>query len=262
MTRSTLIPSIYLRAVLVLHGKPSSLVSLKEALALYATMDETSGGSATRKYRGHRVEKTAHREVSMKDELVARRVAGVTAILSGAAQVSWAVLNGVTQGGLDSGGASPQVVRIGQILLISWNLLLLPVALFLGTWLKSKSPYLVMLYTVCGIVSFLLWALNSPVMEFSWILLSAIWWTGIGFVLRSELRVLGIFTIVVGIAALLDGIITLLTIPPPLFYGGALKIPFSLIWEVWIGIMLLLPVKRKVSHLQRLPVDIASEANP
>jgi len=66
----------------------------------------------------------------MKDELVARRVAGVTAILSGVAQVSWAVLNGVTQGGLDSGGASPQVVRIGQILLISWNLLLLPVALY------------------------------------------------------------------------------------------------------------------------------------
>ena len=183
----------------------------------------------------------------MKDELLARHVAGVTAILSGAAQISWVVLNGVTQGGLDSGGASPQVVRIGQLLLISWNLLLLPVALFLGTWLKSKSPYLVVMYTACGIASFLLWALNSPGMEFSWILLSAIWWTGIGFVLRSELRVLGIFTIVVGIAALLDGLITLFTLAPPLFYAGALKLPFSLIWGVWIGIMLLFPVKRKVS---------------
>src|SRR6266852_8299438 len=81
----------------------------------------------------------SRREVSMNDELVARRVAGVTAILSGVTQISWAVLNGVTQGGLDAGGASPQVVRIGQILLISWNLLLLPVALFLGTWLRTKS---------------------------------------------------------------------------------------------------------------------------
>jgi len=198
----------------------------------------------------------------MKDELVARRVAGVTAILSGVAQVSWAVLNGVTQGGLDSGGASPQVVRIGQILLISWNLLLLPVALFLGSWLRTKSPYLVVLYTVCGIASLLLWAFDSPMMEFSWILLSAVWWVGIGFVLRSELRVLGIFTIVVGIAALLDGIIALFIIPPPLFYLGALKIPFSLIWNVWIGIMLLLPVQRKVSHLELPPVDISSEANP
>ncbi len=134
----------------------------------------------------------------MKNELLTRHVAGATAILSGVAQVSWAVLNGVTQGGLDSGGASTLAVRIGQILLISWNLLLLPVALFLGTWLKSKSPY-----------------------------------------------------IVVGIAALLDGMITLFTLPPPLFYGGALKLHFSLIWDFWIGIMLLIPVNRKVSHLQR-----------
>lgn len=198
----------------------------------------------------------------MKDELVARRVAGMTAILSGAAQVSWAMLNGVTQGGLDSGGASPQVVRIGQILLISWNLLLLPVALFLGTWLRTKSPYLVVLYTVCGIASFLLWALNSPVMEFSWILLSAVWWAGIGFVLRSELRVLGIFTIVVGIAALLDGMVTLLDLPLPFLALGALKLPLSLIWDVWIGILLLLPVKRKVSHLEPPAVDISSEAHP
>ena len=225
-------------------------------------MDETSGGYVARKDTGHRVEKTAHREVSMKDELVARRVAGVTAILSGAAQVSWAVLNGVTQGGLDSGGASPQVVRIGQILLISWNLLLLPVALFLGTWLRTKSPYLVVLYTVCGIASFLLWALNSPVMEFSWILLSAVWWAGIGFVLRSEHRVLGIFTIVVGIAALLDGIVTLLDFPLPFLALGALKLPFSLIWDVWIGILLLLPVKRKLSYLEPPAVDISSKANP
>jgi hypothetical protein len=225
-------------------------------------MDETGGGYVARKYTGHRVEKTAHREVSMKDELVARRVAGMTAILSGAAQVSWAMLNGVTQGGLDSGGASPQVVRIGQILLISWNLLLLPVALFLGTWLRTKSPYLVVLYTVCGIASFLLWALNSPVMEFSWILLSAAWWAGIGFVLRSELRVLGIFTIVVGIAALLDGMVTLLDLPLPFLALGALKLPLSLIWDVWIGILLLLPVKRKVSHLEPPAVDISSEAHP
>jgi hypothetical protein len=225
-------------------------------------MDETSGGYIARKDTGHRVEKTAHREVSMKDELVARRVAGVTAIFSGAAQVSWAVLNGVTQGGLDSGGASPQVVRIGQILLISWNLLLLPVALFLGTWLRTKSPYLVVLYTVCGIASFLLWALNSPVMEFSWILLSAVWWAGIGFVLRSEHRVLGIFTIVVGIAALLDGIVTLLDLPLPFLALGALKLPFSLIWDVWIGILLLLPVKRQVSYLEPPAVDISSEAHP
>ncbi len=196
----------------------------------------------------------------MKDELVARRVAGMTAILSGAAQVSWAMLNGVTQGGLDSGGASPQVVRIGQILLISWNLLLLPVALFLGTWLRTKSPYLVVLYTVCGIASFLLWALNSPVMEFSWILLSAVWWAGIGFVLRSELRVLGIFTIVVGIAALLDGIVTLLDLPLPFLALGALKLPLAILWNFWIGIALLIPMRSKVSSFQVHSPDTQLEA--
>src|SRR5579859_4841363 len=142
------------------------------------------------------------REVSMNDELVARRGAGVTAILSGVAQISWAVLNGVTQGGLDAGvpAVSQELFRIGQLLLISWNLLLLPVALFLGGWLRPKSPHLVVLYTVCGMASFLLWAVNSAVMEANWILLSAAWWLGIGFVLRSERKILGIFTIVVGLA--------------------------------------------------------------
>lgn len=195
-----------------------------------------------------------------KDELAARRIAGVTAIFSAMTQVSWAVLNGVTQGGLDTGLANPEAIRTGQVLLISWNLLLLPVALFLGGWLRPRSPYLVVLYTVCGIMSLLLWAITSPVMEFSWILLSAVWWLGIGFVLRSERKVPGIFTIVVGIAALLDGIITLFSLPPPLFYLGAFKLPFSLIWSVWIGIMLLLPVKRKVGQLELSPSTLTGNS--
>jgi len=48
----------------------------------------------------------------------------------------------------------------------------------------------------------------------------------------------------------------------PFLALGALKLPFSLIWDVWIGILLLLPVKRKVSYLEPPAVDISSEAHP
>src|SRR6266568_3454624 len=130
----------------------------------------------------------------MRDELVARRVAGITALLSGGAIVAWIIINGVTAGGLDAGATAvgPVVARIGQLLIIGWNLLLLPVALFLGVWLWSKSPYLVSLYTLCGIVACLLWAIDIPVMEPAWLLFSAFWWLGVGSVLRSEYKVLGI----------------------------------------------------------------------
>jgi len=42
----------------------------------------------------------------MHDEIIARRVAGVTAILAGGAIVTWAILNAVTSGGLDVGAFS------------------------------------------------------------------------------------------------------------------------------------------------------------
>mgnify|MGYP001420755366 CR=1 FL=1 len=194
----------------------------------------------------------------MNDELVARRVAGVTAILSGVAQGSWAILNGVTPGGLDAG--APQVVQLGQYLGIGWNLLLIPVAVFLGIWLRPKSPYLVVVYTVCGLASFLLWAIDSAVMEASWILLSAVWWLGIGFVLRSEHKILGSLTIIVGIAAVLDGMVTLLDLQGPVFALSALKLPLATIWNVWLGIALLTVVKGK-SHDLQIPSDTQTEAS-
>lgn len=194
----------------------------------------------------------------MNDELVARRVAGVTAILSGVAQGIWAILNGVTSGGLDAG--TPEVVRLGQYLEIGWNLLLIPIAVFLGIWLRPKSPYLVVVYTVCGLASFLLWAIDSAVMEASWILLSAVWWLGIGFVLRGEHKIVGGFTIIVGIAAVLDGMVTLLDLQGPVFALSALKLPLATIWNIWLGITLLTVAKRK-SHYLQIPPDTQTEAH-
>ncbi|GAC1671068.1 MAG: hypothetical protein NVS9B9_29310 [Ktedonobacteraceae bacterium] len=108
--------------------------------------------------------------------------------------------------------------------------------------------------------SFLLWAVNSAVMEASWILLSAIWWLGIGFVLRSERKILGIFTIVVGIAALLDGMVTLLDLPLPFLALGALKLPLAMLWNFWIGIALLIPMRSKLSSFQVHSPDTQLEA--
>ncbi len=77
------------------------------------------------------------------------------------ASVTWIVVNSLTQGGFDAGppAVSPRVARLSQLLMVSWNLLQIPAALFLWRWLERRNPHLMLLYTACGIASLLFWGL-------------------------------------------------------------------------------------------------------
>jgi hypothetical protein len=162
--------------------------------------------------------------------------------------VLWAVMNIVTRGGFDEGvpAVSTRLFELGQLLEVSWNLLLIPAALVLREWLRPKSPNLMLLYTVCGVASLLYWAYGgatqgiTPILEVSYLLLSGVWWLGVGLVLRSERRALSTFTVILGLFALLDGVLSFLEpLPFYVYLTATPKLPLSIIWDFWIGVVLL-----------------------
>jgi hypothetical protein len=182
------------------------------------------------------------------------------------------------------GGAS--LWRWGMILdMFSYYLPLLPVALFLWLWLRSRNPDWVLFYTSCGLGYILIGAIGAailaavnpplinayaqasveqrPVLEtvFSavwnmvyggmWnileVLLAGIWFLGIGLLLRSERRLFSIFSIILGISALLDLLGMILNLEALALVGVAIYVLLAPIWTLWLGIDLL-----------RKPVQIAT----
>ena len=75
-----------------------------------------------------------------------------------------------------------------------------------------------------------------------WIWLSAVWWLGLGAELRPLHRKLGVFTIIVGFAALLDGVVSTPSLNPPFIVFallGGWKIPSSFAWAFAVGVTLM-----------------------
>ena len=182
------------------------------------------------------------------DQRKSYKIAGIAALFAGSAWVCWGTLNGITGGALDSatGTVEMRLAKFGQLLTIGWNLLLIPGALVLWRRLQKPEPEQMLLFTVCGVLSLTLWAIggaarvNSPMLEVSYLLLSGIWWTGMGSALRKRHKVFGTFTIVVGVFALLDA--TLSFFEPMPFYIYALaapKLPLAIVWDFWLGFFLL-----------------------
>jgi hypothetical protein len=174
--------------------------------------------------------------------------AGTAAILSGCGWILWTILNGVTHGKLDAGPpqTSERLFKFGELLTVSWNLLLIPAALALWRWLSVDKPNLVLLYTISGITSLLFWSFGgathriTPALETTYVLLSSIWWLGIGFALVPRSRALGIFSVVLGSFALMDGIFTILEpMPFGIYVLAAPKLPLAALWSFWIGKTLL-----------------------
>ena len=113
---------------------------------------------------------------AMKKQDVVRIFTGSTAILAGVAQIIYyALIN--TSGG----GKGTSSYNMDAFLIISWNLLLLPTALILWQQLKSRNPKLMLLITICGLVSLLLWSMGAYLhnitihLEGTFILLSMVW---------------------------------------------------------------------------------------
>ena len=146
---------------------------------------------------------------------------------------------------LSTGADGARELRRGMILdMFSYYLPFLPLALFLWRWLASKNPDWVRFYTFCGLGYILIGAIGAAILAavhpplinayaqasveqravletiFSavwnmvyggmWnlleVLLAGIWFLGIGLLLRSERRLFSIFSIILGISALLDSL--------------------------------------------------------
>lgn len=173
------------------------------------------------------------------------------------------------------GAQSAEFLQWGEFLTVfGYYLLLVPVALYLRHWLRPRNPNLVDLYTVSGlgfifigVPGAILRANVLPEMMRAYaqaslaqqemlavvfkvttdvifagvgvleIILLGIWWMGIGLVLRSERRLLGIVTTVLGIAALGNSVGTIFHIEPLIMLEGIVFL-LSPFWALWLGIVI------------------------
>jgi hypothetical protein len=177
-----------------------------------------------------------------------RKIAGISAILAGIAWLVWIFLNISTNGELDTDGAaiSLRLAKFGQLLMIAWNLLLIPAAIFFGNRFYPKDETPALFLTICGVVSQMFWAYGgatrgiTPMLEVTYLFLSGIWWLGSGLMLRGRWKMTGNFTVVVGAFALLDALLSFLEPVPFWIYAlAAPKLPLAIIWNFWIGVFLL-----------------------
>jgi hypothetical protein len=173
---------------------------------------------------------------------------------------------------LTLGARAAETIRWGEIAgLFGYYLLLVPVVLYLWTWLKPQSPNLVTMYTVFGLAFIFIGAVGAslragvlPEMMSAYAqatnaqsqilsvvfqtvvdvifgaigllesLLFGVWLLGIGLALRGERRALGIVAVILGIAFLGDAFGLMLQVEPLSFLELAYFI--SPIWVFWLGI--------------------------
>jgi hypothetical protein len=175
-------------------------------------------------------------------------LAGVGALVAGFAWVAWAVMNQRLHGGLDGGppAVGEGTARIGAFLMVAWNLMLLPAALALDDELRPRAPASMRVATLAGITSLCFWAFGgatrtiTPVLEVTYIALSAVWWGGVGRAMRPTRPIFGAFTLLLAAFALWDAILTSLpTVPFTLYLTAAPKLPLSIIWDFWLAAVLL-----------------------
>ncbi len=126
------------------------------------------------------------------------------------------------------------------------HLLAVPAAVYLGWALGAINRNIAIASAAAGVGSLGLWSYavvwDHFELEVGWIILAAGWWLGAGVLLRTMRPRLGTFTVVLGIAAVLDAIVSGLGDKLPFLvfalFGGW-KLPLALVWTVWLGIVLL-----------------------
>ena len=218
-----------------------------------------------------------------------QRFAALAAIISFPLTLGSIVLSGMAQDFnmeaatnpallLSVGADGANLSRWGMILdMLGYYLPLLPVALFLWRWLRSRNPDWVLFYTSCGLGFILIGAIGAvilaavhpplinayaqasveqrPALEtvFSAVwnmvyggmwnilgeLLAGTWFLGIGLLLRSERRLFSIFSIILGSSALLDSLGMILGIEAIALLGVSIFVFLAPVWTLWIGIDLL-----------------------
>ena len=174
--------------------------------------------------------------------------AGASAALAGVAWITWAALNARTHGGLDVGAAAvgERLGRVGQLLMVGWNVLLIPGAVSLHTRLVAFAPERVRGATLCGIASLLFWSYGgathtiTPALEVSYLFLSAAWWVGICATARHTNKWFGVLTLVLGAFSLWDAVLTAFEpVAFSLYLTAAPKLPLSILWDFALAFVLL-----------------------
>ena len=179
---------------------------------------------------------------------------------------------------LSIGANGASLMRWGLILdLLGYYLPLLPVALFLQRWCGSSNPTWVRFYTICGLGYILIGAAGAailaaahpplitayaqasaaqrlvlePIFTTIWNmvygglwnilgeLLAGIWFFGIGLQLRHERRLFGVVSMILGIAALVDSLGTIVSVGALASLGLLTYVALAPIWALWLGIDLL-----------------------
>lgn len=182
--------------------------------------------------------------------------------------------------GLRSGPGRETVARISMLLdMLGYYLLLVPIALYLRAWLRPRSPGLADVATVGGLAYALIGACGAAILAMAapylletyavadsarreaievvyptlmkavqhglWMtldpILAGVWWLGIGSLLITQQRILGWFTAILGVLALVGPVGIALAIPAlgPTGLGGLWGV-LQLVWMVWMGATLLL----------------------
>lgn len=174
---------------------------------------------------------------SENDPGVLSRIAGIASILAGCCWIVWIVF-----GNDDPSKVSARIAKLSQLMISGWNLMLVPAAIVLWQRLRLANPDSISMFTVCGITSLMFWAYGgathsiTPSLEIVYLLLSGVWWVGIGNALRTKQKALGIFTLILGLFALLDAVLSFFEPMPFYIYVlAAPKLPLSIIWNFWIG---------------------------
>ncbi len=176
-----------------------------------------------------------------------------------------------------SGSTAASYIRWSYWLNMLGNyLLLIPLALFLYTWLEPLNRPYAQLYSISGLLYLILGAAGSAVLAAAWPYLieqyetasavqqefltmefqvvnaiaeeglhgviqnlaGAIWFIGIGALMRSKRSVLGIFTIVIGLFLALNTIGNMFGIEMFSLVGLTANILLGPLWSIWLGILL------------------------
>ncbi|MCA9994521.1 MAG: DUF4386 family protein [Anaerolineales bacterium] len=156
-------------------------------------------------------------------------------------------------------------------------LFMLPLALLLYQWTKPAQPEYARLFTACGFIYILLgaagsailaatWpvlmeryagetAVNQPILAANFLLVTAIaegglhgvvqnlagsvWFGGMGSLLRSKRRGLGVFAVVIGVFLLLNTLGNLFNVEALSLVGLMANIVLGPVWTIWFGVVLL-----------------------
>lgn len=221
------------------------------------------------------------------NEMKFQQVAGWSAILSffmysGMLVLSFVEISTHLEAFGDPGSLSLQTLQ-GKESLVRWcmvldmigcYLLIIPLVLFLRTWLRPKNPAMVDLFSLCGLGYCIMGAAGAAVLAavlpaqieaFGRVtgmalqayeivfrafmdavyrgiwglldtLIAGVWWVGIGYYLRSERPALGLITVVLGVSYFISGMGRISGLPMLTLVGLLVYFVISPLWALWMGI--------------------------